>query len=63
MCPRVPQLQLNRNAELGTVLTTLVVTDADINENALIVYEDIRGNFAPQFFDVNQQTGEIVIIG
>ena len=55
-------MQLDRNVEVGTVVTTLVVSDADIGINAQIVYEGIRGDFAPLFLGVNEQSGQISTI-
>ena len=44
---------------MGTRVVVLEVTDADIGDNAAILYEGIRGQFAPQFLEVDQDTGEI----
>ena len=59
VCPRPPEIQLDRSVDVGTVVTTLVVTDADILENAQIVFQRIEGDFASLFLDVNAETGEI----
>lgn len=41
------------------MVAVLQVTDADIGNNAGILYEGIRGQFAPQFLEVDQDSGEI----
>ena len=51
ICPTLPEIQLRRDADIGyIVLERLMVTDADINENARIrflqVVDDV-GNEHP----------------
>jgi hypothetical protein len=53
-------MQLDRRTEVGTMVTVLEVTDADIGTNAEIVFEGIRGEFAPQFLEVHPQSGQIM---
>lgn len=62
VCPRLPRMELDRTTAVGTVVTILEVTDADIGENAEIVFQGIRGEFVPQFLNVDPQTGAITTI-
>ena len=59
VCPRPPQLQLDRSVDVGTIVATLVVTDADLGENAAIDFERVEGDFASQFLGVDRETGVI----
>ena len=62
VCPSLPQLNLNRAVSVGTPVVTLRVTDADIGLNGEVIFQRIRGPFAPQFLEVNSQTGEIITV-
>lgn len=62
VCLRLPRLQLDRRSDVGTRVGVLRVTDADIGANAEILYEEVRGQFAPQYLEVDAQTGEILTI-
>ena len=61
MCPRLPRLTLDRNADVGTTVVMLEVSDADIGQNADIFFRGIRGEFAPEFLQVDENSGEITV--
>lgn len=61
VCPRLPSMQLDTSVAVGTMVTVLEVTDADIGSNAEILFQGIRGQYAPQFLDVDSQSGQISI--
>lgn len=58
VCPRLPDIELVKNAAVGTVVTALRVTDADIGINSQISFQSLNGQFASQFLEVIT-TGEI----
>ena len=53
-------MQLDRGVEVGTMVTTLEVTDADIGSNGDIQFVRVRGEFAPQFLEVHPSNGQII---
>ena len=61
VCPRLLPMQLDRRTEVGTMVTILEVTDADIGINAEIEFVGIRGEFAPQFLEVRTQNRELQV--
>ena len=66
VCPTLSEIQLESSVGIDyTVLQQLAVTDADINENALIQYlevQDDSGN-VNVLLDVDRQSGRIFTIG
>lgn len=61
VCPRLPILTLDRNADVGTRVVVLEVTDADIGVNAEILFTGIQGQYAPQFLEVGGESGDVVV--
>ena len=64
ICPTLPEIQLRNDVEVGYHLLQLLVSDADINENARIQFlgvEDDNGN-VNSLFDVDP-SGRVFTIG
>lgn len=61
VCPTLPEIQLRNDVGVGHVLLRLLVSDADINENARIQFLEVvdeNGN-DNSLFSVDQQSGQI----
>lgn len=64
MCPTLPEIQLRNDVDIGYILLRLLVSDADINENALIRFlavETESGN-TNSLFNVDS-SGQVFTIG
>ena len=64
VCPTLPEIQLQDDVEIGYILLQLLVSDADINENARIQFlgvENESGN-VNSLFNIDQ-SGQISTIG
>jgi hypothetical protein len=64
VCPTLPEIQLRNNVDIGYVLLQLLVSDADINENARIRFlgvENENGN-TNSLFSIDQ-SGQVSTIG
>ena len=64
VCPTLPEIQLRNDVDIGHILLQLLVSDADINENARIRFlgvENENGN-ADLLFNIDQ-SGQFFTIG
>ena len=64
VCPTLPEIQLQNDVEIGHILLQLLVSDADINENARIQFlgvENENGN-VNALFNIDQ-SGQVFTIG
>ena len=52
-------VELNKDAAVGTVVATILVTDADEGVNSQIIFQDIRGQYSPQYLGVDTDSGVI----
>ena len=59
VCLRAPMVELNKDAPVGTVVATILVTDADEGVNSQIIFQDIRGQYSPQYLGVDTDSGVI----
>ncbi|XP_047661150.1 protocadherin alpha-2-like [Tachysurus fulvidraco] len=61
--PRFPDKDMNfyvkENSPAGDVIATVTAKDADINENAQIVYSIISRNYLASMIDVNSANGDV----
>ncbi|GAA6093884.1 protocadherin alpha-2-like, partial [Tachysurus ichikawai] len=61
--PRFPDKNMNfyvkENSPAGDVIATVTAKDADINENAQIVYSIISRNYLTSLIDVNSANGDV----
>jgi len=57
VCQRVPVVQLNKEADLNTVVATVMATDRDIGVNSEITFTNIRGPYSPQLLAVDPTSG------
>lgn len=64
VCPELPVLQLEEGVGAGHVITTLVLTDADMGSNARITFDDLMALFnnEDEILDVNATNGEVFTI-
>lgn len=63
ICPTLPEIQLRNDVDIGYILLQLLVSDADINENARIQFlgvENENGN-RNSLFDIDQ-SGQVFTI-
>lgn len=64
VCPTLPEIQLRNDVDIGYILLQLLVSDADINENARIRFlgvENESGN-TNSVFNIDQ-SGQVFTIG
>ena len=64
ICPTLPEIQLRNDVDIGYILLQLLVSDADINENARIQFlgvENESGN-TNSLFNIDQ-SGQVFTIG
>ncbi|MCI4387975.1 hypothetical protein PGIGA_G00080170 [Pangasianodon gigas] len=61
--PRFPDKAMDfyvkENSPAGAIIATVIAKDADINENAQLVYSLISGNYLTSMVDVNSANGDV----
>ena len=64
ICPILPEIQLRNDVDIGYILLQLLVSDADINENARIRFLGVENESGNTNSLLNiDQSGQVFTIG